>query len=71
MQDEKFKPRKCAKCKKTFTPTIERKLTCKNCYGTNSNVSPLAEEPGLQRSKNQFPSDEVFHRIHSSPTDIK
>jgi len=71
MSEEKEKPRRCAKCGKPFTPTIERKMTCKTCYGQNSSIPPVAEEPNLVRTKKQQPADDVFFRIHSSPTNIR
>ncbi|MCX6745802.1 MAG: hypothetical protein NTX00_02160 [Candidatus Parcubacteria bacterium] len=70
MSEEKEKPKRCAKCRKKFTPTPERKMTCKTCYGQNSNIPPLAEEPNLPGIKKQ-PTDDVFFRIHSSPTNIR
>ncbi|MFA5187974.1 MAG: hypothetical protein WC460_01285 [Patescibacteria group bacterium] len=71
MKEEKVKSRKCARCGKSFKPTIERKLTCKTCYGQNSHIPPMSEEPNLALTKKQQPTDDIFFRIHSSPTNTR
>ena len=71
MSRKKEKLPKCAKCDKNFKPTAERKMTCKTCYGQNSSIPPMAEEPNLLRAKKQQPADDVFFRIYSSPTNIR
>jgi len=70
MLNEKEKPKKCAKCGKKFSPTIERRLTCEQCYRSNTNVSPLAEEPDRENKKKRTEDFSVFHMIRNSPVTL-
>ncbi len=72
MEDDKPKPRLCAKCHKKFTPTTERKLTCETCYRTNSQSSPLAEEPDINKGrKAPTVDDSIFRMILPSPRNTR
>lgn len=67
MSEEKAKPKKCAKCGKKFSPTIERKMTCKNCYGQNANIPPIAEEPVQEARRKRIEDFSVFHFLRKNP----
>jgi len=70
MSEKKEKQRECATCRKKFTPTPERRLTCEHCYHSNSNSSPYAEEPepNARSKKAHLSDDSIFRMIRPSPT---
>jgi len=70
MSEEKEKPRRCNKCGKNFTPTIERRITCKTCYGQNSNIPPIAEEPNRENKRKRTEDFSVFHFLRTNPVTV-
>jgi protein-arginine kinase activator protein McsA len=70
MREEKTKPKKCAKCGKSFLPTQERKLTCENCYRLNSHISPYAEEPDQETRRKRTEDFSVFHFLRTNPVRV-